>query len=170
MTARILYQVNEFQAGTNEFLSQIQTLDPYLALSDFMIKAHLPVGHTPMRHPRSDPLYFETYPVFPEFAAQGPLNMGWTAIDQETKKPVLIATINCVEASDLSIESVHPASIERYRNESYVKALVKLRERVVRWSDHDIDAACILAACSILDSSHLFWDEMKKKPSRGLGY
>lgn len=170
MSSRILYQVIEFQAGTNEFLCQLQTIDPFLALTDFMIKAHLPIGHTSMSQSRSDPLYFETYPVFPEFAIPGPLNMGWTAITRKTEQPYLITSINCTEATGDVNDSIHRSSIERYRNDSYMRALLKLRERVVRWSDSDIDAASFLAACSILDSSHPFWDETKHKPSRGLGY
>lgn len=173
MASSIYYQVNELHADSEKFLSQIQSSDPFFTLCDFMIKAHCPINYSPMRDSPSDPLQFDTYPVFPDFAVPGELNMGWTAIDKETGLPYLITTINCIEIDDndpSERDFVHPSSIDRYRNENYVKALMKLRERLLRWTEGNLDIAIILAACSILDSSHPFWYENRPLQATGLRY
>lgn len=173
MASSIYYQVNELHAESEKFLSQVQSSDPFFTLCDFMIKAHCPVDYSPMRDSPIDPLHFETYPVLPDFAVPGSLNMGWTATVKETGLPHLITTINCIEIDDDAPgekDFVHSSSIDRYRSENYVKGLMKLRERLLRWTEADLEVAIILAACSILDSSHPFWYENRPLQASGLRY
>lgn len=173
MASNIYYQVNELHANSGKFISQIQSADPFFTLCDFMVKAHCPLNYGSMRDSPSDPLQFETYPVLPDFAIPGPINIGWTAIVKEDKSPYLITTINTIliEGDDTQdLEFVHPSSIDRYRNESYLRAIMKIRERILKWTDGDIEVAIFLAACSILDSSHPFWYENRPLHANGLRY
>ena len=173
MARSLYYQVNEISAETGKFFSQIQSADPFIAICDFMVKAHCPLNYPAMRDSPSDPIKFTTYPILPDFAIPGPVNMGWTGVIRETETPYLITTINTIEVMDFEIDEtdfVHPASIDKYRNENYIKALSKIRERLLRWTDGNIEITLILAACSILDSAHPFWYENRPVHANGLRY
>ncbi|MFK4132167.1 hypothetical protein ACI2KR_07690 [Pseudomonas luteola] len=158
MNSRILYQVNEVQTESSKLTCRLQTIDPFLALSDYLLKALSPLHFVNLSLAQRSLLTFRSYPFYPDFCINGPFNMAWT-LYRQGGLPVTVTSINSV-ALDKNETYFHPISDERYKKKDYFIRLEKCREALLAWTKEDLDVACVLAGCALIDYAHPFWREI----------
>jgi hypothetical protein len=161
MSTRIVYQVNELQAETLKLTSQLQTKDPFLALSDYLLKAYSPLHHIKLNRSQRSLLMFKTYPSLPEFSQPGPMNIGWSVNTRGTESPILIASLNTIVSEDKP-DYVHSESLERYRTTQYIHQMKECKIILEEWSEEDLDVGLILTGCALIDSTHPLWLDIEE--------
>lgn len=135
--------------------SCLVTRDPYVALGDWLLKSHKPIGFPPNCLKNNDAVKFEiTHNIFPD-SSDFICMSGRFTLDGSEVRSFAIRTQVLKKESSLGYSD---ESSKIYLRKEYSAAIKKIRDRLERFSEGSIDAAYLLALFASRDALHLFWN------------
>jgi hypothetical protein len=150
---RIIYVVEEVNR-VGSVRSMLNTEDPWVALGDWLLKTHRPIGFRPGSKVGDGSLHFQSVgDCMPVDVLMIKLN-GQFHYHQECVREVRLSTYASQRLVD---DGFHPMSGELYKSPEYVHAVQTLGKRIHDFSHGNLDVAYVLAQFAAQDTQHLFW-------------
>ncbi|WP_241032741.1 MULTISPECIES: hypothetical protein [Pseudomonas] len=164
----ILYVVEELNR-LGSVRSRLQTKDGFMAISDWLMKIHRPVGFPSDTKVGDGSLHFQstglTMPLPSEHACAG--LVGEFHWHQDLVRKVVLSTHFSSVDYDLGY---HRDSGALYKSPEYESAVKKLSERMSQWCDGYLDVGYVLAQWAAQNTQHPFWVNRVTARGRGLSY
>ena len=149
----IIYVVEEVNR-VGSVRSMLNTEDPWMALADWLLKTHRPIGFKTGTRAGDGSLHFKsTGGCMPIDVLKIELN-GEFHWHDELVRHVKLSTYASQPMFD---EGFHPLSGELYKSEEYRHAVLTLGERIKKFSRGNLDVAYVLCQFAAQDTQHLFW-------------
>lgn len=149
--------------------SRLQTKDGFMAISDWLLKIHRPIGFPTGTKMGDGKLHFESeglcMPMQSQHACMGLL--GEFRWHSDVVRRVTLSTHMSSMDFDLGY---HRDSGELYKSSEYESAVRKLSERLSKWCHGYLDVGYVLAQFAAQDTQHQFWVSRVAARGRGLGF
>lgn len=144
--------------------SRLLTDDPWVALADWLMRAHKPLGFPPGSVPGQGGLSLEVLPI--QMPARSSLfEIQATFVYQET--PVRTFLISSQPLS-LTKQGFLEPTANIYQSREYWEMLQKTKERIERFCQGDLQAAYIMVIFAARTPTHPFWVVPVTMRGRGL--
>jgi hypothetical protein len=144
--------------------SRLLTQDPWIALADWLMRAHKPLGFPPGSVPGQGGLCLEVVPL--RMPANSPLfEIQATFIYEKT--PVRVFSIYSQPVNITKQGFLEPTA-NIYQSSEYWEMLQKTKERIERFCQGDLQAAYIMAIFAARTPTHPFWVVPVTMCGRGL--
>lgn len=150
---RIIYVVEEVNR-LGSVRSMLNTEDPWMAIADWLLKTHRPVGFRPGVRAGDGSLHFRSVgQCMPVDVLMIDLK-GHFDFHDECVREVRLSTYASQRLVD---DGYHPMSGELYKSPEYTHAVKTLGERMRTFSKGNLDVAYVLAQFAAQDAQHQFW-------------
>lgn len=150
---RIIYVVEEMNR-IGVVRSMLNTEDPWMALADWLLKIHRPVGFKPGTKVGDGSLHFRsTGKCMPVDVLMIELK-GFFDFNDECVREVSLSTYASQRLVD---DGYHPMSGELYKSPEYEHAVMTLSNRIKAFVKGNLDVAYVLAQFAAQDTQHQFW-------------
>ncbi|MDT8924888.1 hypothetical protein RBE51_19050 [Pseudomonas taiwanensis] len=150
---RIIYVVEEINR-IGVVRSMLNTEDPWMAMADWLLKIHRPVGLKPGTKVGDGSLHFRsTGQCMPVDVLMIELK-GFFDFHDECVREVRLSTYASQRLVD---DGYHPMSGELYKSPEYGHAVMTLSSRIKDFVQGNLDVAYVLAQFAAQDTQHQFW-------------
>ena len=164
----ILYVVEEVNR-LGSVRSRLQTKDGFMAISDWLLKIHRPVGFPSDTRVGDGSLHFTStglsMPLQAHHACAG--LVGEFHWHKDLVRRVVLSTH--VSSMDFDL-GYHRDSGVLYKSPEYESAVKKLSERMSQWCDGYLDVGYVLAQFAAQSTQHPFWVNRVSARGRSLSY
>ena len=144
--------------------ARLLTSDPWVALADWLMRGHKPLGFPPGATPGQGGLFLEVVPVrMPVMDTSMMLEA--TFLYREV--PVRSISLRPRSQLDTDFTFLRPTA-NIYLTREYREMLHKTKERLERFCERDIQTAFILAVFASRSPTHPFWNVPVTMRARGL--
>lgn len=144
--------------------SRLLTTDPWIALADWLMRSHKPLGFPPGTVPGQGGLSLEVLPL--RMPAKEPL-MDLEAIFVYQETTVRTIVLSSPKSAETEFGFLSPTA-HIYLTREYREMLHKTKERLERFCAGDLQVAFILAVFASRSPTHPFWNVPVAMRARGL--
>jgi hypothetical protein len=145
--------------------SSLLTRDPMLALGDWLLRAHKPLGFPPHVRVSTGDLSIE---VMANKMPIGGSNFQIEAFFVYKKEEVRAFTLETRPSTQHDGEGFSSKSAGIYQSKEYWDTIKRMRDRLIEFSSNQCDAAYLVALFASRDALHPFWRPILPGRSRGL--
>jgi hypothetical protein len=145
--------------------SSLLTRDPMLALGDWLLRTHKPLGFPPNVRVSTGDLRIE---VMANKMPIGSNSFQIVAYFVYKKEEVRALSLETRESTEHDDEGFTPKSAGIYQSKEYGDTIKRMRDRLAEFSSEQCDAAYLVALFASRDSLHPFWRPILPGRARGL--
>jgi len=144
--------------------ARLLTSDPWMALADWLMRGHKPLGFPPGAIPGQGGLFLEVVPIrMPVMDLS--MTLEGTFVYQDT--PVRSISLSARSQLETDFGFLRPTA-NIYLTREYREMLHKTKEKLERFCQGDIQVAFILAVFASRSPTHPFWSVPVTMRARGL--
>lgn len=144
--------------------SRLLTIDPWIALADWLMRCHKPLGFPPGATPGLGGLSLEVLPMC--MPVKEP-TMSLEAIFVHHETAVRTIALSSSALGETEFGFLNPTA-NIYLTREYREMLHKTKEKLERFCEGDLQAAYILAVFASRSPTHPFWSVSVAMRARGL--
>lgn len=158
MSVFVYYEIKEVKS-CGEVTCFRRSKDPFMILSDFLAKVKNPVTGHKNKAAWACNVQVQNFPRSSSYKSKAVFSFVLIMYDKDTKEKILSIDVSTRVSNKELPCGFDKVTYKSYRSDGSLRAVSKLRNRMIEWSKSDLDVCRTLALFASANPDHIFWNE-----------